>query len=757
MPSRRKPRKMAVKKHELVQPDSLQPDLETLEQYLQMMNEQNAYLPPAPELVKTCQDIVKCLSRASGNEEELWVLLQSVEGFLLRIMNTVSCEVRQEVVTAVMDKFYSFISDPQSDACPAMSTVLVVIDSNDTDASMNAARWLVQQRDNGPGGAGLRSSLSCLYRWMYEWHGTPTLGNWILSYVKALQESERFDILIEVSLDNLASMFSALATPSLRQSNANVIFHVLASLRESTDALDRISTHVKHVLTQLAADSGQYSRNLLQNIVDILSAMIDRLVDPLKGEAKNNFRSKYANVIRCLERHMASKCCRFLRLRPWRARNAVVPRGCRTRRRQPTRKVGLINLGNTCYMNSVMQALLLTRQFSTHVLLKMNGVPYWSKVGILFAKMLHSISTKLNPEEFFAVVKPPFFTTDTQHDSSEFLGYLFELLSSYEHCSDANHDYSRPAVLNSANRWRGGQLVLQSASDNNNHPGTSQNRRSVSPRPGSSAAGSSSSMKRNLSDDTLVPPKKRLRMSEALFLHQDSFIDSLFGGVLLTRVECTHCHSSSLSRDVFRDLQLAFPEYKNPDGPFTVQNLLDYYCSKESLSGDNKYQCADCGVLRDAERSVLIETTPKYLILVLKHFKFDAKMQVQTKLCQPMYHNSGVTLPTVRSQAVHSCYTLYAAVIHAGTTLDSGHYYTLAKDNDQWFMYNDDSVADSDESKLEDDTSDATPYILFYKRDDIVEPAAPSLSEVPPVLQEMVLAHNKHYVETVRQMHITRP
>lgn len=109
-------------------------------------------------------------------------------------------------------------------------------------------------------------------------------------------------------------------------------------------------------------------------------------------------------------------------------------------------------------------------------------------------------------------------------------------------------------------------------------------------------------------------------MNEAAFLRRDSFIDSMFGGVLLTRVECIECHSSSLSRDVFRDLQLAFPE--KPEGwQHSVQNLLEYYCSKERLSGVNQYECRDCGGLRDAERSVLIETTPKYLILVLKNFK----------------------------------------------------------------------------------------------------------------------------------------
>lgn len=119
----------------------------------------------------------------------------------------------------------------------------------------------------------------------------------------------------------------------------------------------------------------------------------------------------------------------------------------------------------------------------------------------------------------------------------------------------------------------------------------------------------------------MVPLKKRRHLfHEASFLRRDSFIDNMFSGVLLTRVECTQCRSSSLSRDVFRDLQLAFPE-KTEECQHSVQSLLEYYCSKESLSGDNKYECRDCGGLRDAERSVLIETTPKYLILVLKNFK----------------------------------------------------------------------------------------------------------------------------------------
>ncbi|CAK1588225.1 unnamed protein product [Parnassius mnemosyne] len=747
---------MAVKKHALVHDNHNQLDLKALAQYIEVMNEQPNYLPPAQEIIKNCQDIVKCLARTSGDEDQLWELLTAVEEFLVRIVTSVNRSLRHEIITAILDKFYSLISDPESNACPATSVVLIVLDGSESEATLSAARWLVQQGENGPGGAGLRASLSCLYRWIYEWHGTPALGDWLIAYIKALEENERYDILIEVSTDNLGNLFLAMNDPmALRQPVADVIFHVLSSLRESVEALDKIAPHVGKVLVVLATDSGQWSRQLLQNAVDITTAMVDHIKEPLKGAALDMFKEKYDYVMACLERHMATDGSRFLQLPPWRARNVTLTS---VNSNVPMRKVGLLNLGNTCYMNSVMQALLVTRQFSTHVVLKMTAVPYWSKMGGLFSKMMHSISTKLNPDEFFSVVKSPFFTKDNQHDSSEFLGYLLQLLQSYEHASDHNFDYSRPALPLLANRIRLAPHTSTSSISDNETPESSFNRRSVSPRPGSSAACTSSGhLKRTSPEHEIkVPPKKRMRLQETAFLRRDSFIDNMFGGVLLTRVECTQCHSSSLSRDVFRDLQLAFPE--TPESlQHSVQSLLDFYCSKESLSGDNRYQCRDCGGLRDAERSVLIETTPKYLILVLKNFKFEPKLQVQTKLMHTTYHNPIVTLPTVRSQTDHSTYTLYAAIIHAGTTLDSGHYYTLAKDSNQWYMYNDDVVSVADEQQLHKLNRSSTPYVLFYRRTDIDEGAAPSLDELPPKLQEIVMSHNKHYVETVRKMQLTRP
>jgi ubiquitin carboxyl-terminal hydrolase 35/38 len=139
--------------------------------------------------------------------------------------------------------------------------------------------------------------------------------------------------------------------------------------------------------------------------------------------------------------------------------------------------------------------------------------------------------------------------------------------------------------------------------------------------------------------------------------------------------------------------------------------------------------------------------------------RFDTKLKVQTKLMHSgMYHNHTVTLPTVRSQADHATYSLYAVIIHTGTTLDSGHYYTLAKENDKWYSYNDEAVTDDpDNGQLSRLNRSSTPYILFYRRTDSEEGTVPAVEDIPTRLQESVMAHNKECVETLRMMLRTRP
>jgi ubiquitin C-terminal hydrolase len=76
-----------------------------------------------------------------------------------------------------------------------------------------------------------------------------------------------------------------------------------------------------------------------------------------------------------------------------------------------------------------------------------------------------------------------------------------------------------------------------------------------------------------------------------------------------------------------------------------------------------------------------------------------------------------------QSQLRDNIYTLYAIIVHIGQTTDTGHYYTLIRDEKNekiWYSLNDslcylidniNKITDIFKSHTVD-----TPYMLFYKR-----------------------------------------
>ncbi|XP_013162217.1 PREDICTED: ubiquitin carboxyl-terminal hydrolase 35-like isoform X2 [Papilio xuthus] len=625
---------MVVKNREVVNDNPNQPELNTVATYIRLINEQPNYIPPANELIENCLNIVTCLSQTVGTEDELWGLLTAVEEYLVRLITSLECPLRNDVIDAILDKFFTIISDPTSDARPAMSVILIVLDGSETEAPFGTARWL----EGGPSPASLGTALACLYRWITEWNASPALSDWVLGYMKKLE-------------------------------------------------------------------------------------------------------------ITCLEQHMASRSSQFLRLPAWGSQSNMAAAG--GNEMAVVRKVGLLNRGTTCYVNSVMQALLATREFSNFVVLHLHNRAYWAKLAELFTKLKYSVSTKVDPDDFYVTMNSPKFNIDIQHDTSEFLGYFFELLLSYEHKMDCDHDYSKAPVIVTYRRRLPPPLTLspnpteeEAVVDNNQDEAVAGSSTGATANRKRARKGSSNSRKRQR---TTEPPPEA----------PESFVDHIFGGVILSRMRCMVCNTLSTTRDVFRDLSLAFPEAKK-DHIHTVQSLVDYYCSTELLTADNRYKCPACGCKRDVERRAVIEYTPRYLIIVLKNFKFDTKKLTQNKLMSPTIYSHSVTLPTVPAQTQNG-YTMYAAIVHEGTSMSSGHYYTLAKTEDGWYLFNDDDVTKCNEDQIQFLRPCNTPYMLFYRRDDVDEALFPSLNEVPPNIRERVKVHNKLYIETVQKLQMTRP
>lgn len=101
-----------------------------------------------------------------------------------------------------------------------------------------------------------------------------------------------------------------------------------------------------------------------------------------------------------------------------------------------TRVVGFNNLGNTCYMNASLQALLSSNVINTAILLYLKKVPdsvnKFTPLFLAYCRMIVDLTKKdtqltYNPSFFKAVIdRAGKFKGHCQHDSHEFITYLVD-------------------------------------------------------------------------------------------------------------------------------------------------------------------------------------------------------------------------------------------------------------------------------------------------------------------------------------------
>ena len=199
-----------------------------------------------------------------------------------------------------------------------------------------------------------------------------------------------------------------------------------------------------------------------------------------------------------------------------------------------------------------------------------------------------------------------------------------------------------------------------------------------------------------------------------------SRITEIFSGFLHSSTCCPdpECAFSSNKFDPFLHLSLQMP--LSQESTLTIEECIHEYCKEEILDPNNLWHCDGCGNKVRAIKKLQLWTAPPVLVIQFKRFGVARNRKDSRFIKYPMNHFdiSSIISPHSLDQSKCYKYRLQCVINHTGS-LNGGHYYTYCLDEDsgEWYKFDDLHV-----TKIPQDfivTSNA--YLLFYMREDMIK------------------------------------
>lgn len=368
---------------------------------------------------------------------------------------------------------------------------------------------------------------------------------------------------------------------------------------------------------------------------------------------------------------------------------------------------GLVNLGNTCYMNSIFQCLSNLPMFGAYFrekryynnLLKNCNGNINDTISEALSRLLLCMwecNYRVKPEELHRLIPKynSIFAGHVEQDSQELLNFLFDKIHD-EVKTKVNVEFDLPEVVNYYINIR--NMYLNSINNKSEYPIQKADRLR---------------QKYNIFKKNNIKNHKIFKACDYWAKYvKDSFsiITKLFTGLEYGETICPECGNISSVFQPFNTISLALPssyyitEYK------LEQCLADY--SKEEIL-DCEYNCSKCKkAVIGAKKTMYIWEPPEILILYLKRFnygrKIDTKIDIPLKslkldMCYSPYYNNDIT------------YDLSCVSTHVGSSMVTGHYTAFCKNslNNLWYCFDDSRVIHVPDEYIKQDISDC--YILFY-------------------------------------------
>ncbi|XP_060851523.1 ubiquitin carboxyl-terminal hydrolase 8-like isoform X4 [Rhopalosiphum padi] len=317
---------------------------------------------------------------------------------------------------------------------------------------------------------------------------------------------------------------------------------------------------------------------------------------------------------------------------------------------------GLQNLGNTCYMNSILQCLSSTEDL----------VKYFMNIYSQFVN--HKSRTKgLVAKEFSNVIKNLWSQSGRSFQCQQFKDSIGEYKDMFKHYDQQDsHEFLT--------------ILLDWLHDDLNQP-----------------------------EDNRIILGASKETGEEDWGHwtkaNNSIIQQLFYGQQKSTVSCDTCFEKSVTFEPFSSLSLPLPSESNK---CTLSDCLQLYLNGESICG---WHCPRCKRSRDATKKLDIMRLPPYLIIHLKRFSSNG----YKKNSNVEFSKTDLDMSNFINGLEHRNwkYCLYGVSNHSGS-LDGGHYTAscLKKSINKWYKFDDIRVYEIDSSTI----CSSEAYILFYCR-----------------------------------------
>jgi ubiquitin C-terminal hydrolase len=338
-----------------------------------------------------------------------------------------------------------------------------------------------------------------------------------------------------------------------------------------------------------------------------------------------------------------------------------------------TSKNGLANLGNTCYLNSTVQALRFSAPFAAYF-----GTEEWKRHAHPDRKA-HDLVTEI-AEVTAALCKPGSTVVVPVKFVKSFIGHASEFNDEIRYGAQADATEALHILLDTLHTQQSHEVRM----DITGNAATQDHREFI----------------------------KSLESWKTFFRKEYSSLIEAFYGQTQTTLTCGSCSATSTRYEPWNVLKLPIPGAEKAGAPApTLQECIRANFASETI---DDYACDACKGRSKSQMVHAISRFPNNLILSLKRFtNAGAKVRAKTP-----YDPANIDLtewrawPSLQPTALTG-YRLYATVEHLGSSR-GGHYCMRGLDRatGSWNIYDDSHVVPSHIGG----SAGPDTYILFLER-----------------------------------------